>query len=458
MNQPHDTIDSAFANLREMPIPDGPPPELLRQTIAAAQAASRPKKITTWSNLVLHIRKPIAAGFALIVIAVVALMFVRSSPVSYAQVVAKLNQAHLVRFEQVMGDPGSQPFVITWLDSDQGIEFVRLNNQRQIRDCRNGSVHTTTLFPDHKTAYVRWNDLRDWGRSALLDDFKAMAQAPSKDLGPFNLDGHSTEEFEVQRPGPVVGTDSGVSPDGHRLLNVKMENTTLVYHLWADRHTGDLVRVEKNFQIATHSMKTVYRNFVLDPQTAPADLSTDIPPDYKQIISGISTMAPADFQSAVVKSLHDYAASHNGQYPPDASSFPAAVTFKGTQAQFATFAQLTPAQIRSIHVPSSQAGPPAMHNQQLILMYSMSFDPPSPPTKSTSAPSAPPFDISFDTPPSIAMPVSKNVVWAWTFYGGKSATNHTLVLWFKDGDQFCCIWGDLSVKSMGGGIPADYTH
>jgi len=412
MNKPHDRIESEFENLRSMEAPSGPSAEVVARTLAALdKSESQPG----WRILIMRNRNPIAAALLIGISGVIAWLFLHAPAISCAGVIEKMGSAHLMQYEEVITFQVTKTYTIRHVDTDSGVAYQFLpDGQIDMQVARDGEANIS-LLPSTKLANVTLNAAPDTPQFTLLDEFRAMIQAPSRDLGPAQIDGHQSEEFHVERDGPpIIGMASSSLQRSHE-----------TYNLFIDRQSGDLVRVEKGISSPGLTENTVYRNFVANPDIPGVDWSRTVPADYTQHIYGSALMTPDQYQTLMVQYLYDYAAAHNGRYPTDASGFPKGAVYKGKRSEFEAAMHLGPE-------------PEITATAMMLLPATPTNQPPRFGLGALAQPSTRPLPN-----PSLY------VVQPWEYFGGKSASDKTsVILCFKGVHSFIGIYGDLSVKNL----------
>jgi len=382
-------------------------------------------------------KNPIAAIVLLTIGALLTLLMLRSPAVTYAEVIKKIGDAHIVRFDEEFSGGGIARSRMTVIISDQGIEYIHGEDYTTIVEYTPGE-RNIYLVPKQQFAHVFIGPSPDVKVGTILDEFKRMMAKPSKDLGPDQIDGHSTEKFLVEQKEYEERARPNASADeAGPLANMQWEmGNKMAWHadllsktttIWADAKTHDPVRVEEVIGDGPQAKKTVFTNFALNPVLTADEVSTEIPNNYTQEICGCSLMSPAELEKAVVQSLGNYAAQHGGDFPPDISAFPADMVFTGKQSDMRRAA--SPSSTQSA-ISTGSADPQTM-------MVTIT----APDNNASTAPGTIVIQSGDD--------LGSKVVWAWEYYTGKKANDKSaLIFWLKAGDHYRGVYGDLSVKDI----------
>jgi hypothetical protein len=419
-NEPNDNVDSAFESLRQMAVPDGPSNALVNQTRdAIAREENKTANKPLWRTILMRARNPIAAMLLLSVGVFVAVVMLHSPGVTYADVIRRMSQAHLVRFDIVVNEALGRRFSV--IDTDDGVEYDFIADTKTVRSHKQGQRN---LFVDKKSKTAKLNlyPATETNAKTLLESFREMVDKPSKDLGPEEMLGHHAEKFVVEHPDNLEMT--AVTNTSGNGMEVKLVVTPETFTLWADQQTGDLLHVEQVVGTGADARKSVYENFEIDPVISADDLSMDAPAGYALSISGQSLLSPAQMEKVVIQTLREYSASHAGNFPPDLTAFPESVAFLGAGKDLMAAAGRP--QTRPTTRIVSSVGIHA-----LVMM-------------SSTAPSA-------LTPESKAEPDSK-IVWGWCYFAGKKMGDGAeQIFWYQadeNGGHYRGIYSDLSSRDL----------
>lgn len=304
-DNPSEAVDRAVEALRGISVPDGPSPATVARTLEAVRAADNQQssilveRITNmpWTSKAAALFSMAACG--LVLYALFADPF--GGSVAFADVAQKLREAKTLTYlttTEVEGQPGSpmtfksyfkEPFRMR-TELPGGVISISDTQQRK----------SLTLQPEQKTAMLLEYDIQAdpkgnanpaQDRASVIENLRNLVNQEGKPLGEREIDGVAAKGFEVTADGQTM-------------------------KVWADRKTGDPIRIEIPAEIlgktATVVLTELEFNVPLDEEL----FSLDVPEGYKlQKLPRLNVTTELD--KAMVEFLGGYAKLSGGAYPAD---------------------------------------------------------------------------------------------------------------------------------------------
>lgn len=294
-DNPDDRLERTLAAMRDAPVPDGPSQEVYADTLSALRKAESQQRPQTLFTRILTM-KPIAKMAASVLLAfglsLLAFVLLRPSSLAFADVVDKVAGARTLTFHASCALKGSdRKLDMKYLMTSDGRRRVELAGENiTINDPKSGK--TIVLDPQHKTATVVTLKNKSYGfPSDPIEDLKKLKDQNAKDLGEKTIDGHRVKGF--------ASTSGGAD-----------------YVIWADKTTGDPVRIECTVsQGAAFTM--VMDDFAINPNIDPALFDTTIPKGYKvtQMPAIVEAITQQSGEENVIAALRGYAQRSGGKFP-----------------------------------------------------------------------------------------------------------------------------------------------
>jgi hypothetical protein len=288
-------VDRLTARLRDVPVPDGPDPRTLAETISALRAAAlnQPPKQRKFLTMKTLVRFAIAASLAAIAVAAVFTLWDRNTLV-FAKVVDQVKAAKSVKFKlsgkiQIPDNKAQDlnaSIVIAGnrMRQDVGKDFV------QTMDFDKGEV-ITLVRPGKQAVITTLKNMPDSTKQMnVIDQFRNMQPDKAKDEGLVKVDGREVRQFSIE---PAPGQAMKV---------------------FADPKTRTPVKIEMSIQMAgMPGMTMVMSDFVWDAPVDPAAMTLEIPKDYeiRHMTMDASTPTEADLAAA----LKELATINVGRFP-----------------------------------------------------------------------------------------------------------------------------------------------
>lgn len=256
-NPDDDILERSVQAIRQAPIPDGPDAKVVADTLAAIRLAAQ--KSNPFSRfLTMKTLSKMAAALVLAV-GLALLMFVtlRSPSAGFADVIKKVRDAKYMSYVTTTKLPqAKEPVRNSVLASNDGKMRTQMQNGALvISDMTAGQV--VTLQPSQKLAMVMSikNAPANMEHADLIANFKKLGEKPDRELGEKIIDGKPARGFVVK---------SG---------NQEME-------IWADKKTGDPVRVDANVPMGGQAVEVTFSDFNLNPQVPPNAFDLTVPQGY----------------------------------------------------------------------------------------------------------------------------------------------------------------------------------
>ncbi|MDB5321148.1 MAG: hypothetical protein JWN40_2779 [Phycisphaerales bacterium] len=393
-DNPDDQLERSLSAMRIAAIPDGPSQQLLADTLSALRKA----ETQTHKNIFTRIltMKPltkIAASILLVFgLSLLAFVMLRPNAVAWADVVQKVRDAKTLTFVASANVPNiAEPMQMKFLMTADGL--TRVEGPRgaiTIMDPKAGKM--LSLQPAAKLAF-----LTDTGPNSKvqqkmptnwIEEIKRLNANQAKDLGEKEIDGRKCKGFEADGQG-------------------------VPFTVWADKASGDPVRVEIDFPIAGNPTKMVMTQLIFDTPLDRALFSIEPPADYKLTTIDMSktfkTVQQASGEEHVIAVLRGYAERSDGRLPARLDDW----------ATFATLIGNKPPR------PAADGQAPVMEDKDVQLMAHVG--------------SLSPFLMS----------LGKDQ-WAYLGDGVKLGDDDKIVFWYRHPDtkKYRAVWGDLSAREI----------
>jgi prepilin-type processing-associated H-X9-DG protein len=315
MNNPNDKLNQAIEALQDIPTPQGPSDQLVRQTLnkieqlqnqlPPAIAGKRRFSMKTFTKFA------IAACVLFAILGGISLVD-KKSGIALADVVQRVEQAKIFFYKMLVTSSGeflpgqNAPMNIdgaVWISADLGMKMeMNINGQP-------GSI--TYLLPEQKKMVSVMPAMKQYMEIELDDDLlskmkqqnqdprewlKRMADSQYKSLGKSTLDGIEVEGFETTDPALAGGVTNKV-----------------LIRLWVDVQTGYPVQMEQDMDMneGKTKMHSVIHDFQWNLEADAAIFTPQIDNDYKPLPK--MQMPKMDEPSAIA-GLQKYS-DMTGKYP-----------------------------------------------------------------------------------------------------------------------------------------------
>lgn len=294
---PDERLDQVIQGFRDADIPDGPPPEVVAQTLAALQRENLKVSTPTPFRRLQTMSVPIRIAAALLLAAGIigipnVLTSNRTSPgVVFAAVVAQVKAARTVSYTLRVGEKG-EPIKISL--REPGLVRTEMpGGGLNITDRVKGK--NVVLDPVRKTAMVF--ALKPAGTDGPgmnpIDHLRNFRGKPDADLGVREIDGRTARGFRFTGG----GHDNVVWVDTQNNLPVRMENKSVL-------NAGGVTTF-------------VLNDFVFDAPLDEALFSTTPPEGYKIQTVALPKAASAPVEKDLVDLFGEYAERSGGRFPAD---------------------------------------------------------------------------------------------------------------------------------------------
>jgi hypothetical protein len=296
-----DRLDRAVGALRGAAVPDGPPEELVADTLAALRRAGggRPGSQTFFSRMkTMKSLSRIAAGVLLAVgLAVLGAVLLPTPTVAFADVVGRVSGARSLMYKvRSTAAHSEETFDLKYFVlADGRYRAEGPGAMVNVVDPRAGK--TILLDTEAKTAAVGvFKGPGGAGNRDPLEQFRKRRDKDAKDLGEREVGGRKVRGFVTSADGPE-------------------------YTVWADVETGVPVTVEATLLLPDGAVKFVMSDFVVDPNLDDSLFSVEVPEGYavaNQPGVHLATVAapPGELVEHVVAALRGYARLSGGALPP----------------------------------------------------------------------------------------------------------------------------------------------
>ncbi len=245
---------------------------------------------TSWIRLWMQV----ASLAACILLVLSATMMIPSSSSAFAQAIEKLKNAGAFRYKELVYlTTQEKPVEVQVVVSEDGrarramLGLVSiLDSTGQVRLSLNEAIKSATVHASVEGIPVEMERQIKW-----LERLKSCGKKPDKELGSKKIDGLDCLGFEVK---PSV---------------------SVVYTVWVDAKTSDLVQVEfmgmpKGSSITKSVMTSFEFNVTIDPML----FSFDVPQGYQSSTAAkLPELLP--FEESLVEALKGYTALSGGKFP-----------------------------------------------------------------------------------------------------------------------------------------------
>jgi outer membrane lipoprotein-sorting protein len=296
-----DLLEVAVRALRQTPVPDGPPAEVLAAAAAAGAAArSRP-----WASARQVVgRFAVAAALVAGVGLAVHYLGLFGRSVAFADVAAHFQHARTVYFRYTAQVEGQPPMVMKYTLAAPSAARVRTSAPKdQILIFDHARGEGLMLLPESKQAVKLTSADKLPGGAApvaeMIRSLQEFAHDTVDDLGPRQIDGKPAVGFRVRK-------------------------AMLDYSVWADPKTKLPLRVETTVAEPGLKATAVLDEFAFDAELDPTLFSL-VPPQGYTVIGQVEYAAP--FEQDLTYFLGE-AAKHNHGVFPDAVDLKAMLLFK----------------------------------------------------------------------------------------------------------------------------------
>lgn len=306
----NDVLEQSLAELRAAPVPDGPPPALVADTLAALREAARTdrRQLKIQRSTTMRYLTRIAAALVLIA-GTAAMLFLagKTSAVALADVVQKVRDAKTLTYTVTSTSEATGTSVT--------LKNFQLGDGRERIEFPTGSISITDprarktlmLDPRSKTAFVSEFTA---GADALHYDpvaqLKSLRDAGAKDLGVKEVAGRKLHGFASTSDTP---------------------RTTV----WVDPQSGTPVSVEFTVPVSGSWSKIVMTDFVVDAKLDESLFSLEVPAGYKLhnqdgVPAARAVAIGVDPEQHVIEALRGYARLANGKFPAKLDDWSAYIT------------------------------------------------------------------------------------------------------------------------------------
>jgi outer membrane lipoprotein-sorting protein len=292
-------LDRAADALRRASVPEGPPDETITRTLAALRAASEAKTIPFSRRTPLRYAWKIAvAGLLAAGVAVYFTGLLPSRPpLAFAEVAAKLRDAHTLTYEVTTKYPDQkEPIKMKIFYKEPGWMRTEGAGSVSISDLREGktlildlAARTAMLIYYKKTANAQ-KDARK-NASSLIDELRKLTNKKGESVGKKRIGDLEMEGFRVENEGfPLT--------------------------LWANPKTKMPVLIEMSIRVGDQENLITMSDFQLDPKLDDALFRLEPPGGYKLRKMEVEEGALED---DVVHLLRAYADKFEGKFPKSLS-------------------------------------------------------------------------------------------------------------------------------------------
>jgi outer membrane lipoprotein-sorting protein len=295
-DNPEDQLERAIAAMRDASVPDGPSQQVHADTLSAlrkAESQHRPQTLLTRILTMKPLTKMAASVLLALGLSLLAFVMLRPASPAWADVVDKVASARTLTFHASTTMPGTHRTLnMKFLMTNDGRRRVELAGENvTISDSKSGT--TVVLDPQHKTATVVTMKNKSYGfPSDPMEELKKLKDKDAKDLGEKTIDGHQVKGFSSSNGGAD-------------------------YVIWADKTTGDPVRIECTLPQQSGGITMIMDDFVINPTIDPALFDTTIPSDYKvtRLPAIVESITEQSGEEHVIAVLRGYAQRTGGKFP-----------------------------------------------------------------------------------------------------------------------------------------------
>jgi len=302
-------VERATCALREKPIPDGPPREVLTAALAAGETAeNKPRTFASWQRRFAMSRiAKIAAAVVLLagIVGLVAWLTVGSGggTIAFAQVREQIQQAHTMTFKMtliipLMGERKTMAMECSYKEPGLMRQVVNIEGEEgPITNIINlEQARALALVAKQKVAVlVDLGKLPEEARSEYKDyaeQLKKMVEGSDEPLGEKEIDGLKAKGFRVTHQGQTMD-------------------------IWVDATTGHPVLMEANLP---GGISMTMRDFAFDVELDDSLFSLTPPADYevREFQMDLTNLSEDD----LIEGLRFLAEHNDNVFPPQPTVTP----------------------------------------------------------------------------------------------------------------------------------------
>ncbi len=292
---PDDPLERAAEALRRASVPEGPRDETIARTLAvlrAAQANTTPfyrRKLMRYALRIAAV-VVVAAGIAAFYAGILPLR----APLAFAEVAAKLRDAHTITYDFAFQDPKQkEPIKMKVFFKDPGL--MRSEGAGQ-------AVTITDLI--HGKGLLLYTPTK----TAMLIDFKKEGKTKNAEVSMIE---------ELRKLADKKGESAGKKRIGDvEAVGFRVEEEGFPLTVWADPKTKMPVLIEIAIRAGDQEIRGTMENFQLDPKLDDALFSLEPPEGYTLRKLEMKVDKP---EEAVVHLLRAYAEKSGGKFPASLS-------------------------------------------------------------------------------------------------------------------------------------------
>jgi outer membrane lipoprotein-sorting protein len=301
-----DRLQRALAALKRTPVPDGPSPAALANTLAAVEAAANSRKISLFQG-----RRTMFAGLkiAAALLAAVGGVYLFSSPflvgstVTFAEVAMKLQKAHTLAYtmaSEIPGQPKMPPVRLLFKEPGHlRCESVPAGASVVISDNQNGKC--LMLNPTAKSGVM------------LVGRLPGTEKPGSQDIAASEV--ASFRKLADKHGEPVGEKQIGqVRARGFRVVMAPGYETVV----WADPQTRVPVQLEVSAPYGDQTIRSTVSDIQLDLELDDSLFSLEPPQGYtvtKQNLTPLGEKDDGSPEAAIAALLRLYAENSGGNFP-----------------------------------------------------------------------------------------------------------------------------------------------
>ncbi len=299
-----DVLENGISAMKNPPAPPGPPPELVKATLATLHESDPPtipfrpfvsrsllmKSLSTTAGLLL------LTGAAMLVATAL-----QSSSMAFTDAVEQLRSARTLTYTKLITVEGKP-------DSIKTREFFAADGRHRSERGSSVSIYDDsgmsrlTLIKDTKTALVRRpvDGSKDRPKHRFLgwlETLKKLGDQPDKGLGEKTVDGHRAVGF--------------VATQGR-----------LTFTLWVDAKSNEIVRIEYDSPIEGPIQRIVMTDFQFNKPLDETLFSFDVPDGYTVQVQPPVLKVPGGEES-LIEALRGYTKLADGHFPASISDWSA---------------------------------------------------------------------------------------------------------------------------------------
>jgi outer membrane lipoprotein-sorting protein len=293
-------LDNHIAALRDEPTPDGPSPQLMQMTMKRIDSVTGRR--TYLERLVHMSRSQKIAAVVMVTLGALVLYFMftlfsATSSVALADVVRKITSARTLSYVTTVTLADGKPSVVKTHLADpdmiraempDGGMFISQRGAMLILDSKKRTATHMEISgqPAHQSNAA----------PSIVSTMKALADVKGQSLGEKTIDGVAVKGFHIVQANRPVD-------------------------VWADKKTGNPVRVELTMPMGDKELVMVMDHFEIDPPLDESLFSLDPPAGYKLITRTLKLPKVGKVDEAMAALLGDYAKASGGTFPGDLHDF-----------------------------------------------------------------------------------------------------------------------------------------